>query len=164
MTVSGSKHSQFAGIDWGISSRGIAGDYGVWFTGISVAQFVNLRGDRTHSQFFNGVQRVIGVELPVIPNTVVRSGDLSCHWLGPDEWLITVKKPRSSIMQNLEDSLSGLHVAITDLTGGQSLLGIGGRQSRDVLSAACTLDLHADAFTHGSCAPVSYTHLRAHET
>ena len=72
MTVSGSKHSQFAGIDWGISSRGIAGDYGVWFTGISVAQFVNLRGDSTHSQFFNGVQRVIGVELPVIPNTVVK--------------------------------------------------------------------------------------------
>ena len=158
MTVSGSKRYQFAGIDWGISSRGIAGDYGVWFTAISVAQFVNLRGDSAHSQFCNGVQRVIGVELPVIPNTVVRSGDLSCHWLGPDEWLITVKKPGSSIMQKLEDSLSGLHVAITDLTGGQSLLVIGGRQSRDVLSAACTLDLHADAFTHGSCAQTILGH------
>ena len=31
-------------------------------------------------------------------------------------------------MQDLEGSLSGLHVAVTDLTGGQSLLGIGGRQ------------------------------------
>ena len=93
MTISGSKHSQFAGIDWGISVEGIAGDYGVWFSGISVAQFVNLRGDSANSQFFNGVQRVTGVELPVIPNTVVRSGGLSCYWLGPDEWLITVKKP-----------------------------------------------------------------------
>lgn len=158
MTISVRKHSQFAGIDWGISVEGIAGDYGVWFSGIRVTQFVNLRGDSAHSRFFNGVQRVTGVELPVIPNTVVRSGGLSCHWLGPDEWLMTVKKPGDSIMQDLEDSLSGLHVAITDLTGGQSLLGIGGRQSRDVLSAACTLDLHADAFAQGSCAQTILAH------
>jgi len=72
--------------------------------------------------------------------------------LGPNEWLITVKGPEVSIMKDLEDSLSGLHVAITDLTGGQSLLEIGGRQSRDVLSAACTLDLHPDVFMQGSCA------------
>ena len=158
MTISGSKHSQFMGIDLGASFKGIAGDYGVWFSGISVTQFVNLRGDSTHSAFLNGVQRVTGVELPVFPNTVVRSGGLSCHWLGPDEWLMTVKKPEVSIMQDLEDSLSGLHVAITDLTGGQSLLGIGGRQSRDILSAACTLDLHADAFAQGSCAQTILAH------
>ncbi|MCS5575126.1 MAG: hypothetical protein NZ789_19540, partial [Pseudomonadales bacterium] len=69
-----------------------------------------------------------------------------------------VKKPEVSIMQDLEDSLSGLHVAITDLTSGQSLLGIGGRQPRDVLSAACTLDLHADVFTPGSCAQTILAH------
>ena len=131
---------------------GVAGEYGVWFSEISVTQFVNLRGDSTHPQFFNGVQRVIGVELPVIPNTVVSSPGLYCHWLGPNEWLITVKRSEVSIMKALEDRLSGLHVAITDLTGGQSLLEIGGRQSRDVLSAACTLDLHPDVFMQGSCA------------
>ena len=158
MTISGSKHFQFMGIDLGASFKGIAGDYGVWFSGISVTQFVNLRGDSTHSAFLNGVQRVTGVELPVFPNTVVRSGGLSCHWLGPDEWLMTVNKPAVSIIQDLEDSLSGLHIAVTDLTGGQSLLGVGGRQSRDVLSAACTLDLHADAFAQGSCAQTILAH------
>ena len=158
MTISGSKHSQFAGIYLGASFKGIAGDYGAWFNEISVTEFVNLRGDSTHSGFLTGVQRVTGVELPVIPNTVVRSGGLSCHWLGPDEWLMTVKKPEVSIMQDLEDSLSGLHIAVTDLTGGQSLLGVGGRQSRDVLSAACTLDLHADAFAQGSCAQTILAH------
>ena len=152
MTTYHSQQSQFPGVDWTTSVMGVAGEYGVWFSEISVTQFVNLRGDSTHLQFFNGVQRVIGVELPVIPNTVVRSPDLCCHWLGPNEWLITVKRPEVSIMKDLEDSLSGLHVAITDLTGGQSLLEIGGRQSRDVLSAACTLDLHPDVFMQGSCA------------
>jgi len=146
------------GIDVGASFKGIAGDYGVWFNEISVTEFVNLRGDSTHSGFLTGVQRVTGVELPVIPNTVVRSGGLSCHWLGPDEWLMTVNKPAVSIIQDLEDSLSGLHIAVTDLTGGQSLLGVGGRQSRDVLSAACTLDLHADAFAQGSCAQTILAH------
>ena len=158
MTISSSKHSQFMGIDLGASFKGIAGDYGVWFNEISVTEFVNLRGDSTHSGFLTGVQRVTGVELPVIPNTVVRSGGLSCHWLGPDEWLMTVNKPAVSIIQDLEDSLSGLHIAVTDLTGGQSLLGVGGRQSRDVLSAACTLDLHADAFAQGSCAQTILAH------
>ena len=158
MTISGSKHSQFVGIDLDASFKGIAGDYGVWFNEISVTEFVNLRGDSTHSGFLTGVQRVTGVELPVIPNTVVRSGGLSCHWLGPDEWLMTVNKPAVSIIQDLEDSLSGLHIAVTDLTGGPSLLGVGGRQSRDVLSAACTLDLHADAFAQGSCAQTILAH------
>ena len=152
MTTYRSQQSQFPGVDWATSVTGVAGEYGVWFSEISVTQFVNLRGDSTHLQFFNGVQRVIGVELPVIPNTVVRSPGLCCHWLGPNEWLITVTRPEVSIMKDLEDSLSGLHVAITDLTGGQSLLEIGGRQSRDVLSAACTLDLHPDVFMQGSCA------------
>ena len=152
MTTYHSQQSQFPGVDWATSVMGVAGEYGVWFSEISVTQFVNLRGDSTHPQFFNGVHRVIGVELPVIPNTVVRSPGLCCHWLGPNEWLITVKRPEVSIMKDLEDSLSGLHVAITDLTGGQSLLEIGGRQSRDVLSAACTLDLHPDVFMQGSCA------------
>ncbi len=152
MTTYHSLQVQFPGVDWVTSVMGVAGEYGVWFSEISVTQFVNLRGDSTHLQFFNGVQRVIGVELPVIPNTVVRSPGLCCHWLGPNEWLITAKRPEVSIMKDLEDSLSGLHVAITDLTGGQSLLEIGGRQSRDVLSAACTLDLHPDVFMQGSCA------------
>ena len=152
MTTNHSQQSQFPGVDWATSVTGVAGEHGVWFSEISVTQFINLRGDSTHPQFFNGVQRVIGVELPVIPNTVVRSPGLCCHWLGPNEWLITVKRPEVSIMKDLEDSLSGLHVAITDLTGGQSLLEIGGRQSRDVLSAACTLDLHPDVFMQGSCA------------
>ena len=152
MTTYRSQQSQFPGVDWATSVTGVAGEYGVWFSEISVTQFVNLRGDSAHPQFFNGVQRVIGVELPVIPNTVVRSPGLCCHWLSPNEWLITVKMTKVSIMKDLEDSLSGLHVAITDLTGGQSLLEIGGRQSRDVLSAACTLDLHPDVFMQGSCA------------
>ena len=152
MTTYHCQQSGFPGVDWATSVMGVTGAYGVWFSQISVTQFINLRGDSTHPQFFNGVQRVIGVELPVIPNTVVRSPGLCCHWLGPNEWLITVKRPEVSIMKDLEDSLSGLHVAITDLTGGQSLLEIGGRQSRDVLSAACTLDLHPDVFMQGSCA------------
>ena len=152
MTTYHSQQSQFPGVDWATSVMGVVGEYGVWFSEINVTQFVNLRGDSTHPQFFNGVQRVIGVELPVIPNTVVRSPGLCCHWLGPNEWLITVTRPEVSIIKDLEDSLSGLHVAITDLTGGQSLLEIGGRQSRDVLSAACTLDLHPDVFMQGSCA------------
>ena len=152
MTTYRNQLSQFLGVDWATSVMGVTGGYGIWFSEISVTQFINLRGDSTHPQFSDGVQRVIGVELPVIPNTVVGSSGLCCHWLGPNEWLITVKRPEVSIIKDLEDSLSGLHVAITDLTGGQSLLEIGGRQSRDVLSAACTLDLHPDVFMQGSCA------------
>ena len=68
MILSDRKYPQFAGINWGISHKGVAGDYGVWFSGISVTQFVNLRGDSTNSRFFEGVQRVTGIELPVIPN------------------------------------------------------------------------------------------------
>ena len=64
MTTYHRQQSQFPGVDWATSVIGVAGEYGVWFSAIGVTQFVNLRGDSTHPQFLNGVQRVIGVELP----------------------------------------------------------------------------------------------------
>lgn len=153
------EHSALNEID-GVDVRvGVRGDYGIWLTEVDVLQFVNLRGDITEPGFVEEVNRAASIDLPTAPNTVTRSGDVSCHWLGPDEWLITVTEGGKAIGTKLCERLAGCHVAVTDLTGGQVLLRIGGQDARDVLSSACTLDLHPAVFAVGGCAQTLLAHV-----
>jgi sarcosine oxidase subunit gamma len=45
-----------------------------------------------------------------------------------------------------------MHVAITDVSGGQTVLHLRGRHVRDVLAKGCPIDLHPRAFRIGQCA------------
>ncbi len=107
---------------------------------------LNLRGDPADAAFTSAAESVLGLALPTEPNTTAESGDLLALWLGPDEWLI-VTPPDS-----LEAALDGMHVAVTDVTGGQTVITVSGPSARDVLAKGCPLDLHPSVFRPGDCA------------
>ena len=114
---------------------------------------LNLRGDPTDQAFLNAVKGVLGFGLPLEPNTVAKNDDLAALWLGPDEWLVlTPPDQQSGLAQALLDTLGDLHSAVTDVTGGQTVVNLSGARVRDVLSKGCTLDLHPRAFGAGRCA------------
>ena len=114
---------------------------------------VNLRGNSEDEAFQAGVERVVGVRAPVMPNTVVRAGERVVIWLGPDEWLV-VSSPesRERVADKLEEALSGLHVAVNDISSGQTIIRLRGPRARDLLSKGCPLDFHPRAFGAGQCA------------
>ncbi len=114
---------------------------------------VNLRGDSGDEAFQAGVERAVGVRAPVTPNTVARAGERGIVWLGPDEWLV-VSSPesREGVAEKLEESLSGLHVAVNDISSGQTITRLRGPRARDLLSKGCPLDLHPREFGVGQCA------------
>ena len=114
---------------------------------------VNLRGDGTDEAFQAGVESVVGARAPIEPNTVSRVGDTFIVWLGPDEWLV-ISPPdiKDSLSAKLEETLTGLHVSVNDISGGQMIIRLRGTHARDLLSKGCPLDLHPRVFGAGQCA------------
>ena len=114
---------------------------------------VNLRGNPDDRSFLSSVRDTLGFDLPVEANTFARASGVTAIWLGPDEWLIV--KPvdgQSQTVASLRDALGETHAAVTDVTGGQTVLNLSGRHARDVLGKGCSLDLHPRAFGPRQCA------------
>ena len=59
---------------------------------------------------------------------------------------------RETTLFRLRHALAQMHVAITDVSGGQTALHLRGRHVRDVLAKGCPIDLHPRAFRIGQCA------------
>jgi sarcosine oxidase subunit gamma len=114
---------------------------------------INLRGDAQDPRFVGAVSDVLGDGLPIVANTVADMRGITMYWLGPDEWLIvTPDERRAAIERELRRSLAALRVAVTDVSGGQTLLQLHGAKVRDVLAKGCPIDLHPRAFSIGQCA------------
>ncbi|MGW5264505.1 sarcosine oxidase subunit gamma [Microbispora sp. NPDC004025] len=95
----------------------------------------------------------IGVPLPMEPGTVVRGGDLSVLWLGPDEWLVLGPDGAApELVERLTEAAAGEHVSVVDVSAQRTTLVVAGERARDVLAHGCALDLHPRVFGPGRCA------------
>ncbi|MGW0778822.1 sarcosine oxidase subunit gamma [Streptomyces sp. NPDC002835] len=101
----------------------------------------------------DAVGLALGLQLPLEPNTVVRAGELTALWLGPDEWLV-VGPPGSQ--QDLQSRIRGAAgeepVSVTDVSAQRTTLLVAGPAARDLLAHGCPLDLHPRTFEPGRCA------------
>ena len=114
---------------------------------------LNLRGDPEDEGFMGAAASVLGFGLPTEPNTVADNGDLLALWLGPDEWhIVTPPAAHAPLSHALEAAFDGTHVAVTDITGGQTVITVTGPRARDVLAKGCPLDLHPAVFKPAHCA------------
>lgn len=114
---------------------------------------VNLRGDPADPAFLAAARGVLGFELPLDANTVESGQGCSVLWLGPNEWLIVVPGEReAATARNLRKALEGLFFAVTEVSGGQTIIALRGKKVRDLLAKGCSLDLHPRTFGPGQCA------------
>ncbi len=114
---------------------------------------INLRCDGHDPRAARAVGGVLQGLLPVNANTVQSAADVTVLWLGPDEWLIlTEPGQEGAVMAQLREALTGLHAAVTDVTGNRALLRLSGPSARETLQKGCTLDLHPRGFRPGQCA------------
>jgi sarcosine oxidase subunit gamma len=101
----------------------------------------------------DAVGLALGLQLPLEPNTVVRAGELTALWLGPDEWLV-VGPPGTQ--QDLESRIRAATgdepVSVTDVSAQRTTLLVAGPRARDLLAHGCPLDLHPRVFGAGRCA------------
>jgi sarcosine oxidase subunit gamma len=114
--------------------------------------FINLRGDAGSDAFCERVREILGQPLPLEANTF-SAGEHRVYWLGPDEWLLRCDRHAvSNLVAALETALSGMHVAVNDVSGGNTTVHLSGPRARRTLAKGCTLDLHPREFVPGQCA------------
>lgn len=114
---------------------------------------LNLRGNPDDASFTGAAIAALGLALPTEPNTVADEGEMLALWLGPDEWLVVSPvDAQTSLSDSLETALEGVHAAVTDVTGGQTVITLSGPRARDILAKGCPLDLHPSVFKPGDCA------------
>ncbi|MFC4464163.1 sarcosine oxidase subunit gamma [Streptomyces xiangluensis] len=101
----------------------------------------------------DAVGLALDLPLPLEPNTVVRAGELTALWLGPDEWLL-VGPPGSErdLESRIREAAGDEPVSVTDVSAQRTTLLVGGPRARDLLAHGCSLDLHPRAFGPGRCA------------
>ena len=129
------------------------GDAGIVASERAFLGHLNLRGDPHDARFLAAVRAVVGVAPPLTPNMVNEAHDIVVLWLGPDEWLIlTPNERRVAIELGLQSALRGMRFAVTDVSGGQTVVVLRGGSVRDLLAKGCPVDLHPSVFDVGQCA------------
>lgn len=135
------------------SHRSAADDRGVvagWQQGWST---VNLRGNPDDPAFRAAVARALGAELPVSACSTHLGPDLKLVWAGPDDWfLLSRQRDAGELVAALRRELTGQHCAVTDVSGGYTVLDLSGPRVRELLAQGCPLDLHPRAFRTGQSA------------
>ncbi|MFF4563831.1 sarcosine oxidase subunit gamma [Streptomyces sp. NPDC001435] len=101
----------------------------------------------------DAVGLALGLQLPLEPDTVVRTGELTVLWLGPDEWLVVGRPGTQRDLESRIRSAAGDEpVSVCDVSAQRTTLLVTGSRARDLLSHGCALDLHPRAFGPGRCA------------
>lgn len=113
---------------------------------------INVRLD-AKGAVADAVALVLGPQLPLEPNTVVRTGELTVLWLGPDEWLV-VGPPgmQQDLESRIREAAGDEPVSVTDVSAQRTTLLVSGPRAHDLLAHGCALDLHPRAFGSGRCA------------
>ncbi|MFI1169818.1 sarcosine oxidase subunit gamma [Streptomyces sp. NPDC020801] len=101
----------------------------------------------------DAVGLALGLQLPLEPNTVVRTGNLAALWLGPDEWLLVGQPGTERDLESRVRAAAGDEpVSVTDVSAQRTTVLVAGPRARDLLAHGCPLDLHPRAFGPGRCA------------
>ena len=114
---------------------------------------VDLRLDPDDGAATAAAAGVLGLALPLTPNTVASAGDVAALWLGPDEWLIVAPAGGETALEaGLRDALGPAHHSVVDVSANRVVLELSGPRTREILEAGCSIDLHPRAFGPGRCA------------
>ncbi len=121
-----------------------------WHEGLAV---VNLRGDARVAAFREAIERTVGLPLPVRAGTTSGDDMLRVVWVGPDDWFVIGPRGQAgALVQQLRIAASPFQGAVTDVSGGYTVLRLSGVSARDVLAQGCPLDLHPCVFPVGATA------------
>jgi len=117
---------------------------------------LNIRFDVSDAAILSSMKSVLGLNLEMVPNTMVNDNGKFALWLGPDERLVILPKDQLiTAGMNLERELQGIHYSAVDLSSGQVILNLKGEEVLNILSKGCSVDLHQKYFKAGQCVQTS---------
>lgn len=119
-----------------------------------------LRGSLQNDSFTKGFAEVTGFELPG-PLQSTEGGDISVRWIAPDEWLLIAPGVVAySLEKRLREAIDG-HFAITNVSGGQTVLTLSGKDAINVLKKSVGYDLRDCNFPVGKVVTTTFVKTQA---
>ncbi|MEH6652045.1 MAG: sarcosine oxidase subunit gamma family protein [Motiliproteus sp.] len=119
-----------------------------------------LRGSLQNQSFVNGFAEVMGFTLPGSMQSV-EVGDSSIRWIAPDEWMLIVPAAEAfSLEQRLRDVITG-HFSIANVSGGQTVLMLSGKDAVNVLKKSTGYDFHDSNFPVGKVVSTTFAKAQA---
>jgi sarcosine oxidase subunit gamma len=96
-----------------------------------------------------GIKDLLGTAWPRATGTAV-SGPVKVIALGPAEWLVLAPlKDTESLVKLLCDDFIGSRLVVTNVSSGLSRIRLTGERARELISKACSIDVHPDALKPG---------------
>lgn len=133
---------------------------GVVLQEVALLGHLVLRGNIDNADFTAGAEKVLGMALPG-PLQSAENGELSLRWIAPDEWLLVIPGAQAfSIERELRDAMDG-HIAIVNVSGGQTLLNLSGANARDLLMKSTGYDVHDRNFPVGKVVTTTFAKSQA---
>ena len=118
---------------------------------------LNLRGNPEDEHFTSAVAQVLGVALPMAPNSAAEHADTRVYWLCPNEWLILVAEgTQAQVETDLRAALETKHVAVTDLSSGQTLVNLSGAHLDDLMMKSTVYYCHPSNFPVGKAVQTTF--------
>ena len=122
----------------------------------------NVRGNAEQAAFASEAARLLGVALPLEPNTTTRRRGATVLWLGPESWLTVLQRDADGddfyAMRRAFNAAGG---ALFDLSSTYVGWRISGPDATRMLNRNCPLDFHPRTFTAGACAQSMLGHVNA---
>lgn len=147
-------HADFASM----ADKGPAG--GVSLQELKLLGHLVLRGSLENESFSKGFSQVTGFSLPG-PLQSTQGGDISALWIAPDEWLLIVSGEEAfNLEKRLREEING-HFAITNVSGGQTVLALSGEDAVKVLKKSTGYDLRDSHFPVGKVVTTTFAKTQA---
>jgi sarcosine oxidase subunit gamma len=100
----------------------------------------------------------LGMALPIDPLTSAVADGRCIRWVGPDEWLLTAPIGELFDLEaRLRAEING-HVALVNVSGGQTVLHLEGEAAVDVLMKSTGYDVHPANFPVGKVVATTLAH------
>lgn len=77
----------------------------------------------------------------------------------PVEWLVLADSRPAELLDSLESAFAAAGITVTDVSQGLGALQVRGPAARDMVSKACGVDFHPEAFPVGACARTRFAQL-----
>ena len=145
-----------------LAESGFVSDNGVTLGEVSFGLAWGVRGNPAQSSFVSEAERLLGVPLPLQPNTSAQRAGNTVLSLGPKSWLL-VAGPTSSPehFNATRVALNAVGGALFDVSASCVGWVIAGAGAARVLNRRCPLDFHPSLFPAGRCAQSMLGHINA---
>ncbi len=135
-------------------------DAGVELQELKLLGHLVLRGSLQNKSFCSGFAEVMGFALPGPMQSEVL-GEASVRWIAPDEWLLIVPGADAfSLEKRLREVIEG-HFSIANVSGGQTVLLLAGKDAVKVLKKSTGYDLHDSNFPVGKVVTTTFAKTQA---